>query len=288
MPGEMILRIWNVEHGACAMLTHRSASGLGPLAMIDAGRTSDWRPSHHIRHQLGRTCLDYLFITNADQDHLSDLEGLWDEGIHVTTLIRSPHPAPDVLRKMKLEGGPLSSGIERFIDIHRNYINPTHPFNSNMGGITEKTYCNTYPELNTTNNLSLVTFIEYCGFKIIFPGDLEKDGWLALLRHPDFCRDLMGVDILVAAHHGRENGYCEEIFEYCHPRAVVMSDKAIVHGTQGQTESYRQRVLDHYPDGVLIANTGKHRHVLTTRRDGWIEFTVNDRGDFIIKTEYQG
>jgi len=29
------------------------------------------------------------------------------------------------------------------------------------------------------------------------------------------------------------------------------------------------------------------RHVLTTRRDGWIQFTVDDN-DFYIDTEYNG
>ena len=45
------------------------------LAMIDAGNSEAWAPSSSIRCVLGRTKLDYLFITNADQDHMSDLRG---------------------------------------------------------------------------------------------------------------------------------------------------------------------------------------------------------------------
>jgi len=214
MPGEMILKIWDVEHGACAMLTHRSGDGVeGRLAMIDSGCTADWRPSSYIRHQLRRTRLDYLFITNADQDHVSDLDGLWNEGIHVATLIRNPHPPADVLRAMKEEGGPLTNDIERYIEIHSSYNHPVSmPFNDHMGGITKKTYFNRYPDFRTTNDLSLAIFIEYSGFKILFPGDLEEEGWLALLDRQDFRDDLTDVDILVASHHGRENGYCEEVF----------------------------------------------------------------------------
>lgn len=33
--------------------------------------------------QLQPIVLDYLFITNADQDHMSDLKGLEDAGIYV-------------------------------------------------------------------------------------------------------------------------------------------------------------------------------------------------------------
>ena len=75
MQGDMQLCIWDVEHGACAMIQHVNAGVAGPLAMIDSGCTDDWRPSTHITRTLRRTRLDYLFITNADQDHMSDLAG---------------------------------------------------------------------------------------------------------------------------------------------------------------------------------------------------------------------
>lgn len=288
LQGEMLLQVWDVEHGACAMLHHFQNGVAGRLAMIDSGCTEDWRPSVFIRRELGRNVLDYLFITNADQDHMSDLEGLWEEGIRVKTLTRNPHPPADELRKIKAAGG-MSKDIERFLDIHASYNSPvTEPFNEHMGGITRKTYFNKYPRFEDTNNLSCVVLIEYAGFKILFPGDLEKDGWLALLERESFRQDLADVDVLVASHHGRENGYCQEVFDYCQPRAVVMSDKAIVHNTQNMTQTYRQRVMDNWPDGVLVATTMKRRHVLTTRRDGWIRFAVDGNGSFTIETEKRG
>jgi beta-lactamase superfamily II metal-dependent hydrolase len=134
----------------------------------------------------------------------------------------------------------------------------------------------------------MAVFFSFGTFKILFPGDLEKEGWLALLEDPAFRTELAATTVLVASHHGRENGYCDVLFNYCHPRAVVMSDKAIVHDTQMMTQTYRQRVMDHWPTGVLVATTGKRRRVLTTRRDGWIQFSVNDRGDFTIYTECFG
>lgn len=91
MPGEMVLRIWDVEHGACAMLHHTLNGTAGRLAMIDSGHTDDWRPSTYIRG-LNRTRLDYLFITNADQDHMSDLQGLWDAGDHGADSAPQPKP----------------------------------------------------------------------------------------------------------------------------------------------------------------------------------------------------
>jgi len=117
---------------------------------------------------------------------------------------------------------------------------------------------------------------------------LEESGWQGLLQQSGFRNELMEVDVLVASHHGRENGYCKDVFDYCQPKAVVMSDKAIVHTTQGMTQTYRQRVMDNWPDGVKVATTKKKRHVLTTRKDGWIQFVVDASGEFTITTEYNG
>ncbi|MFV8668121.1 hypothetical protein ACNRC9_03735 [Ralstonia pseudosolanacearum] len=98
-------------------------------------------------------------------------------------------------------------------------------------------------------------------------------------------RGLGTVDILMASHHGRENGFCEEAFNFCRPQAVVISDKPIVHDTQRTVPDYRAVVRD---AGVVVRTTMKRRHVLTTRRDGWIQFEVDDNGTFYVDTECQG
>lgn len=292
MPGQMILKIWDVQHGACAMLTHRSAQGIeGRLAMIDSGHNQDtgWKPSTYIRHYLKRSVLDYLFVTNADLDHISDLNNLWREGIAVSTFIRNRSVSPEVMKIIKEVSGELTDDIQRYLDLHASYVYPVDaPFDQNMGGITVKTFWNSTPRFYDTNNLSLVAFFKFGTFKILFSGDLEEDGWLALLEQPDFRAELAGTTVLVASHHGRENGYCEALFNYIYPRAVVMSDKAIVHDTQRMTQTYRQRVVDHWPNGVFVRTTGKQRHVLTTRRDGWIQFVVDEFGNFDIYTENYG
>lgn len=254
--------------------------------MIDSGCTADWRPSAFIKHNLGRNRLDYLYITNADQDHMSDLQGLWDENIDVPVWFHNPSPTAADWRQMKLVGGPLTKDARRFIANCDDFSGPpSEPFNQHMGGITCTTYFNTYPQFTNTNDLSLVVFIEYAGFKILFPGDIEKPGWRTLLQRADFRAELSGTNILVASHHGRESGYCPEVFDYFTPDAVVISDKPIEHETQKIVPDYRKVVRD---NGVRVRTTMKDRHVLTTRRDGWIQFTVSANGDYFIDTEYMG
>src|SRR3990172_8012895 len=91
MADEFVLRVFDVEHGACAMMSSPTGER---IAMIDCGHnaTTEWRPSTYIRHNLQRSRLDYLFVTNADQDHLSDLEGLWTYGVEVAVLHRNRSP----------------------------------------------------------------------------------------------------------------------------------------------------------------------------------------------------
>lgn len=290
MAGVMRLRIWDVEHGACAMVQHVTPTLGGDvggrLAMIDSGDTQDWTPAEYITRTLGRYQLDYLFITNADQDHMSGLQSLWDAGINVVVMHHNPTFGPQAFEAVKRQSGPLTRDAQRYLQNLGTFTAPIqNPFNTSMGGITATMFWNSYPYFMDTNNLSLVVFIRYGGVTFLFPGDLERDGWLALLARPDFKALLGSVSVLVASHHGRENGYCEELFNFCRPHAVVISDKPIAHDTQLTVPDYRAVVRD---AGVVVRTTGKRRHVLTTRRDGWIQFEVDESGTVFIDTEYQG
>lgn len=282
----MRLVVWDVEHGACAMVQHVNGQHAGRLAMIDSGCTPYWHPSTYIKQDLGRTTLDYLFITNADQDHMSDLKGLQDAGIKVSTLIRNPSYTGEDMRKIKLAGGPLTDDADWYVRVCAAYCERVDaPFNDSMGGIIYRSFWNTYPTFTNTNDLSLAVFIKFAGCTFLFPGDLEKAGWRSLLQRQDFRDELKYTDILVASHHGRENGFCPEVFNHCEPAAVIISDKPIEHATQEMVPDYRALVKE---NGVPVRSTGKRRHVLTTRRDGWIQITAGSNGYYTIDTECKG
>lgn len=296
MRGFMRIRIWDVEHGCCTMVQYiepndRGQERGGRLAMIDSGSSDDFRPSEHIRDQLRRTALDYLFITNADQDHMSDLKGLERAGITVNTLIRNPSYTGDQMRAIKRIGGPLTNDAEWYVNACDSFTggSPDVPFNNGMNGITYRSFYNSYGyetnQFSDTNNLSLAIFIKYSGFSMLFPGDLEKPGWRALLQRPDFVEELRQTDVLMASHHGRESGFCADVFDYMKPQAVVISDKPIVHTTQEMVPDYRRITTD---SGIPVQTTGKSRHVLTTRRDGWINIDMHQNGIFYTTTEYAG
>lgn len=275
----MLLKIFDVEHGACAMAQPFDA---GPLAMVDCGdnTTKGWAPSGFIRNQLGRTRIDYLFVSNADQDHISDLDGIVSSGIAIGTLIRNPTPSAAVLRAIKEAGGPLTSDMERYLELHGGYNVPAPvPFDQGMGGVTCSLFYNQFLDFYDTNNLSLVVFLRYAGFKILFPGDIEVAGWQKLLKNPFFIAELRNTDVLVASHHGRDSGLCTDIFDYFTPQAVVISDDGVQYGSQETVTDYSYYVS---ANGIAVAGESRRRHVLTTRRDGNIFFQVQPDGTFFV------
>jgi beta-lactamase superfamily II metal-dependent hydrolase len=212
---------------------------------------------------------------------MSDLDGLWEYGITIGSFTRNRSIARRALELIKTGvGNPLTDDMKRYLDIHDTHVHPIAvPFHSNMGGASVTVFHNNYPEFSSTNDLSIAVFVKLGWFKILFPGDLEVAGWTALLKRYDFIQELIGTTVLVASHHGRQNGFCKEIFNHFTPRVVVISDKSIVHTTQDI--DYRPHVAD---AGVSVRTQLGKRHVLTTRRDGDILFRVQPSGDFFIDT----
>jgi hypothetical protein len=97
---------------------------------------------------------------------------------------------------------------------------------------------------------------------------MERAGWLELLKVPGFIQQLWGVTIFVTSHHGRANGFCEEVLERCPQiQAFIISDKGMGYESQETANWYRPyaRGFDYY---------GNRRHVLTTRKDGTIEISI--------------
>jgi beta-lactamase superfamily II metal-dependent hydrolase len=284
MAGDLVIRIFNVEHGACAML------GLpdGGLVMVDCGHnsTSGWRPSEYIRYTLRRSHLDHLFIQNFDNDHVSDLPGLLQHGITVGTFYRNPSHSPADIRSMKTDGTTL--GLDRAIEMCEQYSQAVPANEPNFGllnpepVVTYVPFWNRWPWFKESNDLSLVLFFKYAGFKILFPGDLLKAGWRSLLQLPAFVNELYDTDVLVASHHGRDNGFCDEVFQYCKPQLVVISDKEIMHESQETTQKYYLVGTD---AGVPVIGQQQNRYVMTTRKEAAdIIFRVTPQGRFYTAT----
>lgn len=254
----MEVRIFDVLHGFCAYLIADN----GNVMLFDCGHNerTGFRPSSYLIAN-GCTGIEHLIIQNFDQDHVSDLPNILAR-LPVTRFFRNQSISPEQLQVLKEESGPLTTAMSKAIDMHREYIHPVQtppPFLN----IEFQTFYNSYPTFDDTNNLSLVSFVHYDGTGIVFPGDLEKKGWEALLKNLSFCAHLQRVRIFVASHHGRINGYCEDVFTHCSPDIIIISDKEITHETQKQTYA-------NHAAGLPWNGGPEKRYVLTTRSDGMI------------------
>lgn len=251
----MRVQIFDVEHGFCAYVVTDSNN----VTLVDAGHNTltGFHPSKYLSAN-GCTGIEQLVVSNYDEDHLSDLPSLVSRP-GIQTLARNRSIGPDELEKLKRSSGPIAPGMRALLGLMRTYTTDAAPID--WGGATFTFFSNPYPTFTETNDLSLVTFFDHRDVHIVFPGDLEKASWKALLQRPAFQSALSRVNLFVASHHGRESGYLPEVFDLCEPWLVLISDEAVKYDTQDV--DYAQ-----HSKGVRFGS--ETRYVLTTRADGMI------------------
>lgn len=269
--------VFNVEHGQSIFFYPRNNVEYGMF--VDCGNTQDFNPidfliKHNLVHRNGLAgghVVSNLTLTNYDQDHFSGLPHLMGKA-HITTIRFAPNLTSTELVAMKEE---QTEALDKVCQLKDKYTASAEfhrpPYEVTTFSLTKTDFPEVEP---STNNLSQVVFVRYGGSTICITGDVEASGWEKLLAKPGFTDWLGQTNVLVAAHHGRENGYAEEIFAHCAPECVIFSDKLVVHGTQeGMSQAYAAHVTG---NGVIVnGNTTNSRKVLTTRSDGhiWIRFT---------------
>lgn len=88
------------------------------------------------------------------------------------------------------------------------------------------------------NLMSYVLLIQYGPHKIILGGDAEESNWQYIYKnYPDLIKD---VTILKAPHHGREEGYDDNVMPYMNPKYTIVS--------VGDTHSSDDFVINRYKE----------------------------------------
>ena len=253
----MRFEILNVEHGFCAY----AIGSDGGVLLFDCGHGKVHRPSTYLPAR-GITNIRRFFVTNYDEDHISDLLAI-RHSLYIEVLTRNSSMTSGQIRSLKTP--PISPAMNELLSMIDSFTGEVGPQQLEPAGLRVSFYCNDYPKFTDTNNLSLLTFLDIGGVSFGLGGDLERAGWLALLQKPQVQVLLRRVDVFVASHHGRESGYCPEVFDYCAPRLIVMSDGPIRHATQLMANTYAQ----HARGQLFTSPSGQEtRKVVTTRKDG--------------------
>ena len=258
----MKFKILNVQHGFAAYAIAQDNSVL----LFDCGHSPTCRPSDCLESQ-GISVIRQLFVTNYDEDHIADLPML-RQRFNIEILTRNSSVNSAQLRGLKEP--PISPAMNELLDMINSYTGSVSSEHLEPPGIQVRIFHNDYPSFTDTNNLSLLTFLDIGGVSFALTGDLERQGWLQLLQNSDVCESLKRVNIFVASHHGRESGYCREVFDCCRPQFVVISDGAIQYDTQKMSNVYGQ----HATGGWFNCQGRREwRQVITTRNDGNIWWT---------------
>jgi competence protein ComEC len=262
------LHIWDVQHGSAAYLR----TPLNRHVVIDLGvgdiSEADVRFSPlRLIKSWGVQRLDEVIITHPHRDHLDDIFVF--DSLNPRVLMRPRH-----LTETEIRAGNQSIDtpiIDKYLEIDRRYTGTVaateDPSAESVSGMQIVSFTPSLCARGNLNNHSIVTFMRYANSTICLPGDNEAASWNELIKQSGFADWLKSTDILVASHHGREAGYCSEIFELCKPVLVIVSD-----GPGSDTSAVDKYLLQASGWSVRSRKTGeaKTRYVLTTRCDGSI------------------
>lgn len=277
------ITLWDVQHGSAAYV--RTPDGkhiVVDLGVGSVGRsTLAWSPLHHLQANYGVQRVDEVIITHPHRDHLEDVG-------NVDTLRPRVLRRPRHLTEVEIRQGNRardSTILDKYFELDRRYSEPLGPGENpedeaHNGGVLIECFEPSQCARTNLNNHSIITFFTHAGTTVCLPGDNEAPSWRELLGGSRFQALLRQTDILVASHHGREAGYCGDLFEYCSPDLVLVSDGPV--SETSAVDRYRNHARG-WP--VWSRSTGERadRWVLTTRSDGVlvVEWGRGDDGNYM-------
>jgi competence protein ComEC len=262
--------IWDVQHGNAAYI--RTPNNQHIVIDLGTGSRSDltFSPLRYLKNFWGVTQLDCVIITHPHRDHLDDIFNFDD--LHPKVLYRPNHISEASTRKSNKDTD--NEIISKYIEISNRYtatVLADPLYSTNNGGVDIQTFVPTGCSESNINNHSIVTVLSYAQSKVLIPGDNEPVSWKELLQRNDFISAIRNTDILVAPHHGRDSGFCSELFDYISPKLTIISDGRFC--DTSATGRYANKT-----NGCTVyrRNGGTdERKCVTTRKDGVVLIEVN-------------
>lgn len=267
--GALEIVFWDVQHGCAAFI--RTPNGLHIVQDLGTGSyggDEEFSPLLHLKSKYKVERLDEVIISHPHKDHIQDIMNF--EGLNPRVLTRPKHLSrEDIMKNVIEEDKEL---FEKYLEISDRYNqpvvdsqNPNLP--ANNGGVEIKTFIPSKCATSNINNHSVVTVLSYANSKVILSGDNEPASWKELLEKDDFKTAIAKADILFAPHHGRDSGFCSEIFECFKPYLTVISDGRFCDSSA--TDRYGK-----VSQGWTVHNrengTSEKRNCVTTRSDNVI------------------
>jgi len=164
----------------------------------------------------GISYIDYALVTHMDQDHISGLMELLEKQeepgvIQIGTLILPDTDLKDdaFLKMVKL-------AMKKNINV--TYLKKEDKI---IDGELSLSCLHPYKGFNTTerNAYSIVLYMKYHSFSMLFTGDVEKEGEEALIAN----KELPKCDIYKVAHHGSQYTNSDSLLDRLQPHYAIVS-----------------------------------------------------------------
>lgn len=278
--------IFDVEHGFSTFIKSPNNYGL----LIDCGRKQNFSPIKWIRtnYNIGIGNIKYfeerriakLVITHLHADHLSDVGHLIDtekpkhllrdkESIKFIDQKIKEKPTDEstkILRDFKTFQSKYTEYIDKEVDWGFDYYSKSLSL--------EDAQSVSSSDDKIINNRSYLTVIGYAGKKLLFPGDIEIEGWEKALIYKSIKDSLKGTNFFVASHHGHKSGFTSKIIEATgKPELFIVSAKT---GDDSVDSSYSK---DEYCKSYLIKGDKEKTKMVSTReRNASIKIIILEDG----------
>ena len=272
--------IHDVGHGQAV----HAFTPAGKTIVIDLGCSSAFSP---LKWLSGITkTIDNLIITHPHGDHIDEFLLIKQMGFKIRQLWRPRWlPKEEVYKQNQ---SSYTTKLDAYFEMSDRYTGTIADGElvgdpAVSGGVSVTKYSSKNCGISNINNHSGVVVFEYLGVTIVIPGDNEPASWRELLKQPSFVTAMNSANVFMASHHGRQSGYCTDIFEE-KPNLCVISDGRV------QDTDARNRYSHHATGWDVKKRNGlpsEERYCLTTRRDGYIDIEIgkNASGNAYLSLE---
>ncbi len=208
----------DVGQGDCIFIRDHK----GKTYLIDSGSSDEkniakYKVSPHLK-ALGVGKIDYVFITHGDEDHISGIEEMLEDGhlmkiekLVVAECQKEDEAIKNLVKKAKRTGIKVVYVCEDMKLNNEEFsikcLYPGKAINVSMK--------------DDSNEKSLVLSVKYREFKILLTGDIGIETEKILLKN--YSQDISETDILKVAHHGSKNSNSQEFLECVAPKISVIS-----------------------------------------------------------------
>ncbi len=278
--------IFDVEHGFCAFIKSPNNYGL----LIDVGSKQQFSPVKFIRKKYANKLIYYkgkriakLIVTHLHADHFSDVGSL-ERYESPKILLRDKKTLKFIEKKIK-EAKPEDTKIEilkkfkKFQDKFTEEVSAPPNWGFDYFESKQLTYnqaenCSNNNIEKIINNRSIITVIEYAGKRLLFPGDIEVEGWKEILSKETFKQHLQKINFFIASHHGHKTGFCTDIINVTgKPDLFIVSAKS---GDDYIDTSYSKK---EYCKGYFLKGEKDKSYMISTRqKKKSIKITIYENG----------